>query len=270
MKLENMMEPPWKVFEMSQTSMGWRMGGGEGYLCKWTTWFQQLNQEEQQAYIAQYPEPEDWFHFYPQNSHQSKEESYARVEQTRTLRTTYCDLQYELAMLHEEAGHYQHAVMHLGNIIFCLRTCTIWDDAKTDKAIGHYVVLKRQLVQQMALNPVIRASWNALRQSDQRTRIAPRRTAVTIEDYARMQQEIYFPSELGRTWTKCFEDDTLYIHRHWNEPCLFLVILEPAGQGYRIAEAWRNNDPAISRPLTRPPTEPGLLLTRLLGRFIKE
>lgn len=270
MNLENVMKPPWAIFAYPQTSMGWRMGGGEDYLLKWHKWFTHLSQEEQQAYVAQYSEPEDWFHFYELRLTQSDEEYATITEHIQRLRTAYCDLHYELAGLHEEARHYEHAVEHMGKVIFCITNYQIWDDVKTDEAIEHYAALKRHLVRHMALNPAIRKGWNALRQSKHRMRITLERTTVTAEDYARMQQKVFLPLDFGLTWTKCFEDETLYIHRHWQEPCLFLVILEQTDQGYHIAETWMND--TIPHPLTNPPApgKPDQLLTFLLGWFIKK
>ncbi len=39
-------------------SMGWRMGGGEDYFSDYAAWFCSLTEADQNAYIANHPEPE--------------------------------------------------------------------------------------------------------------------------------------------------------------------------------------------------------------------
>lgn len=267
MKNTQWMKPPWHVFEYTQLSMGWRMGGGEDYLSQWEKWFTYLSQEEQHAYITQYPEPEDWFEFYHLRVAQNQEEYHASLERLPRLRKAYCEQQYERALYHENTGSIEHAVMFLGNILFFNQAYPVWDERQLRKTVKRYKVLKQQLVQHMALNPTIRKSWNALHTSEHRIPIAIPRVTLTTKEYERMQKDIYIPSPFGRTWTKYFEDDALYIHRHWNEPCLFLVIVQQAELSYHIAEAWMNSDPAIPKPLTKPKREPSELLSFLLRQF---
>ena len=287
------MLPPWKNDSISQKSILWRMGGGEYYQSQWHDWFKLLGESEQQAYIAQYPEPEDWFGFYrlhllppinfsavieecgdnPNNLpedfweklHQSR---YDLVEQIDRLEKSYCRLHNELALIHEEARHIQQAVDHLGKVIFLIERHTIWEAAQVHEAKQRYRLLKRRLAEQMAINPVVRENWDSLRRTEHRASLSLQHSRISFQDYEKIQLEVFFPIELGRTWTKCVEDDTLYIHRHWQEPCLFLLVFEAEGQSYRIREAWMNLDPAISRPLTLPEKEPEALLAWLLKRLV--
>lgn len=57
----NPMLPPWKQFpKFHRASMGWRMGGGEGYLTDFMEWFRALPEQEQTAYMKKEPEPKEW------------------------------------------------------------------------------------------------------------------------------------------------------------------------------------------------------------------
>ncbi len=266
---KGIMVPPWCAFNYHQRSMGWRMGGGEDYLLKWGKWFRALSQQEQQTYIAQYPEPEDWFEFYQRFLPHTQEEHRALIKRTQQLRNAYCKLHYQLATLHEEAKHYEYSVEHLGNVLFTLKHYQMWNDEKITEIVTRYASLKKNLTRQMAQNPAIRASWNFWQQGEKHLYLKQMQTTISLEDYERLREQVFFPSELGRTWIKCFEENNrFYIHRHWREPCLFLVKLEVIQQEYHITKAWMNLDPAISRPLTRPEQEPNILLRQLLSLFL--
>lgn len=55
------MLPLWlKYPEISQGSIGWRMGYGESYALEFYEWYHKLSKEEQEAYQADYPEPVCW------------------------------------------------------------------------------------------------------------------------------------------------------------------------------------------------------------------
>ena len=57
--------PPWSAYpEIPRYSIGWRMGGGEAYWVEFWDWYHTLSSEEQSAYRAEYPEPEDWDGYY--------------------------------------------------------------------------------------------------------------------------------------------------------------------------------------------------------------
>ncbi len=59
------MAPPWETFpQYPKGSMGWRMGGGEGYLEKWDQWFKKLSPSKRKLYQSRCPEPADWHGFY--------------------------------------------------------------------------------------------------------------------------------------------------------------------------------------------------------------
>ena len=53
--------PPWIACpEIERYSIGWRMGYGEDYICKWSTWYHTLSEEEQNIYQNLFPEPVTW------------------------------------------------------------------------------------------------------------------------------------------------------------------------------------------------------------------
>lgn len=57
--------PPWRVApEYPMGSMGWRMGSGEDYWFLFGDWFKGLSASEQEAYILENPEPDNWEGFY--------------------------------------------------------------------------------------------------------------------------------------------------------------------------------------------------------------
>ena len=56
-------QPPWLEYPGNESFWGgWRQGGGEAWLVNtWFPFWNQLTQEEQRAYLEQYPPPdEDW------------------------------------------------------------------------------------------------------------------------------------------------------------------------------------------------------------------
>lgn len=55
--------PPWIAFpSVDQFDIFWRMGLGEDYMDKWSTYFSDL--KDSTTYIQMFPEPEDWKDFY--------------------------------------------------------------------------------------------------------------------------------------------------------------------------------------------------------------
>lgn len=263
---EQCMEPPWQRFEYAQFSLGWGMGGGEYYLKKWHEWFRQLNSEEQDSYISQNPEPEGWFEFYSLHLASNHNEYREIFKRTIQLKKVYCEHHYDLAIHHERGGNYEHALVHLENALICNHGRRVWDD--TD-ALIRYSGLKRHLANEMALKPKTKASWEALRQSEDRVKLEIELT-LSPEEYEFIQKGTFFPSDMGRTWTKYLENDMLYIHRHWRELCLFLVNFQRQEDlSYHIAEAWMNPNSAIPLPLMKPPTEPPLLLRLLIDWFLR-
>ena len=64
---DGQMLPPWlEIPEYERFSLGWRMGGGEDYLCAFFDFYKSLSEEEREAYAQRYPEPEEWANYYKQ------------------------------------------------------------------------------------------------------------------------------------------------------------------------------------------------------------
>ncbi len=60
-ELKEPMLPPWlKYSDMHPYEMGWRMGDGEDYLCRFITWRQGLSPEGRKKYREMYPPPKGW------------------------------------------------------------------------------------------------------------------------------------------------------------------------------------------------------------------
>jgi hypothetical protein len=227
------MEPPWKVFDYPQLSLGWRMGAGEDYRDEWYEWFRQLSREEQRSYIFRYPEPEDWFGFYDLYLASNQEERTDVVKRADRMREEYLEQQYKLAVQHDKAGNTEQALDQLEKVILEYYDKTWYTDA-----IVRYVALKRRLAEEMAQRKTIRDSWKILEHSTNRERIEMQRT-LTPEEYEHIKRGI-IPSDYKHQWIIYFEHDTLYIHRHWKEPCYFLITFHHDNQSYRIDGAWVN------------------------------
>jgi hypothetical protein len=59
------MLPLWiKYSYLSRYSIGWRMGYGEDYSIKFSSWFDELSEDQREAYIKKYPEPIEWTGWY--------------------------------------------------------------------------------------------------------------------------------------------------------------------------------------------------------------
>lgn len=267
MSKELWISPVWEVFNYSQLSIGWRMGGGESYFHRWKEWFVQLSYKKQKEYIRQYPEPEGWFEFYHLCLTERDMQECAKViSKSKQLRKAYLEQQYTLALHDERCGKHECALQAFENIIICKTGAPIKDG--TDVLI-RYAKLKRYIAAEMALNPTNRQCWKALTSLGKRVNIEKDIFVLDAEKYARLSTGVFFPSDLGRTWIKFFENDVLYIHRHWQEPCVFLVEFSKQDADlYHIAEAWINPDPAIPPPLTRPPIEAPALLQELISNLL--
>lgn len=65
-------KPPWMAYpELDSFSMGWRMGGGEAYLCDWSdcrmgweNWYYGLTDKNKKLYHIKYPIPDDFKHWF--------------------------------------------------------------------------------------------------------------------------------------------------------------------------------------------------------------
>lgn len=55
------MPPPWLAYpHIERGSIGWRMGYGEQYICRFCDWLNRLSQEERAEYQNLFPEPVTW------------------------------------------------------------------------------------------------------------------------------------------------------------------------------------------------------------------
>ena len=71
----------------------------------------------------------------------------------------------------------------------------------------------------------------------------PLNRAFSQEDYQRMQRG-YIAKEMEQKWNIYLEGDWLYFCRSWTGYCIYQLRLEQIGEGYQVAEAWLNRDPA--------------------------
>lgn len=63
--LESPMPPVWMMYpHISQFSIGWRMGYGEGYRDDFSEWFDTLTEKEQEKYREMFPHPKTWRGYY--------------------------------------------------------------------------------------------------------------------------------------------------------------------------------------------------------------
>lgn len=61
LKEKKILPPPWIAYpKIERYSIGWRMGYGEDYICRWGSWFDALTEEEQKTYQELFPEPLTW------------------------------------------------------------------------------------------------------------------------------------------------------------------------------------------------------------------
>ena len=61
LKEKKILPPPWIAYpKIQRYSIGWRMGYGEDYICRWGSWFDALTEEEQKTYQELFPEPLTW------------------------------------------------------------------------------------------------------------------------------------------------------------------------------------------------------------------
>ncbi len=61
LKDKKILPPPWLAYpEIERYSIGWRMGYGESYIMKWSTWLNTLSPDETAEYQKLFPEPVTW------------------------------------------------------------------------------------------------------------------------------------------------------------------------------------------------------------------
>lgn len=57
--------PPWQRYPgYPQSSMAWRMGGGEDYIRGFRAWYKALSEQDRKDYRLRYPAPPGWERFY--------------------------------------------------------------------------------------------------------------------------------------------------------------------------------------------------------------
>lgn len=73
-----LLPPPWIAYpEIERYSIGWRMGYGESYIDRWGVWFDNLTQDERNAYQELFPEPVTWKGYW---NEEYEEDCYQRNE----------------------------------------------------------------------------------------------------------------------------------------------------------------------------------------------
>lgn len=85
-----------------------------------------------------------------------------------------------------------------------------------------------------------RNSWENHPMPTQRNQIAFDRTFSEAE-FAKIKSG-HIPAEMEDRWFAFFEDGDLYFHRSWTGYCIFQVKLEKTNKGWRVKEAWVNQD----------------------------
>jgi ribA/ribD-fused uncharacterized protein len=75
--IENPMPPIWMMYpNISQSSIGWRMGYGEGYKWNLADWKKTLTKEEQNKYDEMFPHPVFWRKYYSEDYNFENTEEY--------------------------------------------------------------------------------------------------------------------------------------------------------------------------------------------------
>lgn len=68
LKDKKILPPPWLAYpEIERYSIGWRMGYGESYIMKWSTWLNTLSPDETAEYQKLFPEPVTWSGYWNHN-----------------------------------------------------------------------------------------------------------------------------------------------------------------------------------------------------------
>lgn len=71
------MPPPWLAApSIERYSIGWRMGAGEYYLCRFRDWLESLNSEERTSYQDLFPEPIFWSGWWADEDSDEDDEDY--------------------------------------------------------------------------------------------------------------------------------------------------------------------------------------------------
>ncbi len=81
--MSDQLKPPWLEFpEYPAGHIGWRMGGGEGYLCEIHDWLIGLDEEVRQKYLLSLTIPPLWVEWactywvYPDSSEEALDEAW--------------------------------------------------------------------------------------------------------------------------------------------------------------------------------------------------
>ncbi len=74
--IENPMPPLWLMYpNISQYSIGWRMGYGEGYKFDLFDWLKKLSSDEKQRYIEMFPAPKLWRNYWDESEDSDSDET---------------------------------------------------------------------------------------------------------------------------------------------------------------------------------------------------
>ncbi len=72
---KTMLPPPWIAYpEIERYSIGWRMGYGEEYICRWGGWWETLTEKEQNTYQELFPEPVTWKGYWQEVDEEGEED----------------------------------------------------------------------------------------------------------------------------------------------------------------------------------------------------
>lgn len=90
-----------------------------------------------------------------------------------------------------------------------------------------------------------RASWQTKPMPAARARVDWTRR-FTPDEHERLSRGLV-PREMEDKWFAFVEDEWLHLHRSWTGVCIYEARLERDAEGWRVAEAWANRDPAEYR-----------------------
>jgi len=113
--------PPWNAFSFPMAHLDWRTVG-QFYLEQHLTWYRCLEESEVEAYIADYPEPVDWRHWYefvrlsPNDVARKEEIQDIFVQMREDRESLYLPAEYQRGLACEERGELLQAMRHFRNV----------------------------------------------------------------------------------------------------------------------------------------------------------